>query len=330
MENKLANQPELLRVTSTPHVRTTQKTQTIMRDVVIAMAPAALGSIYFFGLNSLILMIVSVATCVLSEWVCQKIRKKDITIDDLSAVVTGVLIAFNVPASAPWWMPILGSVIAIVVVKQLFGGLGSNFVNPALTARAVLLSSWPAMMTKWIPPVNIIGGSAADTVSGATPLALMKGVEASEALSKLPTMMDMFLGSVPGCLGETSALLILIGGIYLIVRKVIDWQTPVVYIVTTGIFLMILGVGPELLPYHIMGGGLFIGAFFMATDYTTTPISIRGRVVFAIGCGLLTAIIRVKGGMNEGVSYSILFMNIVSPLIEKLTVPKVFGRVEKK
>ena len=180
MENKLANQPELLRVTSTPHVRTTQKTQTIMRDVVIAMAPAALGSIYFFGLNSLILMIVSVATCVLSEWVCQKIRKKDITIDDLSAVVTGVLIAFNVPASAPWWMPILGSVIAIVVVKQLFGGLGSNFVNPALTARAVLLSSWPAMMTKWIPPVNIVGGSAADTVSGATPLALMKGVEASE------------------------------------------------------------------------------------------------------------------------------------------------------
>ena len=219
------------------------------------------------------------ATCVLSEWVCQKIRKKDITIDDLSAVVTGVLIAFNVPASAPWWMPILGSVIAIVVVKQLFGGLGSNFVNPALTARAVLLSSWPAMMTKWIPPVNIIGGSAADTVSGATHLALMKGVEASEALSKLPTMMDMFLGSVPGCLGETSALLILIGGIYLIVRKVIDWQTPVVYIVTTGIFLMILGVGPELLPFH--RSFLYGNRLHHNSDFNKGESSIRHRLRIA-------------------------------------------------
>lgn len=324
MENKLANQPELLKVTSSPHIRTEKTTQKIMLDVIIAMIPAAIGSVYFFGFNSLVLLLVSVATCVLSEYAVQKIRKKPITIDDLSAVVTGILIAFNVPATAPWWLPILGGIIAIVMVKQLFGGIGSNFVNPALIGRAVLLTSWPGIMTTWVNP----GEALVDGVSNATPLAIMKGAEAADALSKLPTITDMFTGNIAGCLGETSALLILIGGIYLIVRQVIDWQTPVVYIVGTCVFLMLFGVDTSLIPYHLLGGGLFLGAFFMATDYSTTPVSLKGRIVFAIGCALLTVIIRVKGGMSEGVSYSILFMNIITPLIEKFTSPKVFGRAK--
>lgn len=314
---------ELYLVTSSPHVRTERNTQRIMLDVIVAMIPALLGAIYFFGFDALVLILISVISCVCMEALTQKLMKKPITVSDYSAVITGILLAFNLPASAPWWIPIFGSFIAIFVVKQLFGGLGCNFINPALTARATIMSSWPAIMASFPTPIRGVLG--VDAVSGATPLGLIKA-GGGDVISKLPELSDMLVGGIGGCLGETSAVLLLLGGVYLVVRRVIDWQTPVVYILTTAVLLWLLGVDPSLLSYHILGGGLILGAVFMATDYTTTPVSLRGRVVFAIGAGILTAVIRVKGSMSEGVSYSILFMNILTPLIERFTAPKIFGK----
>ncbi|HAA64408.1 MAG: Electron transport complex, RnfABCDGE type, D subunit [Caldanaerobacter subterraneus] len=310
LENKLL-------VSSSPHIRSNESVQRIMLDVVIALTPAIIGSVYLFGLNALKLILISVASSVLFEALIQKLFKKPITITDFSAAITGILIAFNLPASAPWWLPVIGSAFAIIVVKQLFGGLGANFMNPALAARAMLMTSWPVHMTNYT-------GTRPDVVTSATPLSIMKYGTGAE----LPTLRDMFIGNIPGVIGETSALLLLIGAVYLIIRKVIDWKIPVFYIGTTFIMLLLLGVEPKLLPYHILGGGLILGAFYMATDYSSSPVTPLGRIIFAVGAGILTAIIRIKGAYPEGVSYSILLMNVATPLIEKFTKPRVFGKVK--
>ncbi|ADD01441.1 MULTISPECIES: RnfABCDGE type electron transport complex subunit D [Thermoanaerobacter] len=304
-------------VSSSPHIRSNESVKRIMLDVVIALTPAIIGSVYLFGLNALKLILISVASSVLSEALIQKLFKRPITITDFSAAITGILIAFNLPASAPWWLPVIGSAFAIIVVKQLFGGLGANFMNPALAARAMLMTSWPVHMTNYT-------GTRPDVVTSATPLSIMKYGTGAE----LPTLRDMFIGNIPGVIGETSALLLLIGAAYLIIRKVIDWKIPVFYIGTTFIMLLLLGVEPKLLPYHILGGGLILGAFYMATDYSSSPVTPLGRIIFAVGAGVLTAIIRIKGAYPEGVSYSILLMNVATPLIEKFTKPRVFGKVK--
>lgn len=299
-----------------PHIRSSDSTRKLMLDVIIAMVPAMIGSIYFYGISALILILVSVAAAVGAEVLIQKLFKKDILIGDLSAIVTGILIAFNLPANAPWWIAAFGSVFAIIIVKEFFGGIGSNFMNPALGARAALVASWPSIMATYVNT---------DGITSATPLALIKS---GSGVESLPSLARMFIGDIGGSLGETSALLLLIGGLYLLFRKVIDWKIPVIYIATTAITLLLLGVNTDLLVYHVLGGGLILGAFFMATDYTTSPITPKGKIIFAVGCGLLTALIRVKGGMPEGVSYSILLMNILTPTIEKYTKPKVFGEVK--
>ena len=312
------NIDEKMIVSSSPHIRSEHTTRRLMLDVIIALTPAMLGSIYFFGFNSLKLLILSVASAVVSEALIQKLFKKEITISDLSAVVTGILLAFNLPASSPWWLPVIGSAFAIIVVKQFFGGIGSNFMNPALAGRAMLLASWPGHMSAF---TNV----RPDVVATATPLGILKY---GETMADLPPLRSMFLGGIPGAIGETSVLLLLIGGIYLIYRQVIDWKIPATYIGTFILMLVLLKVDKGLIPYHLFGGGLILGAFFMATDYSSTPVTPKGRIIFALGAGILTAIIRVKGGYPEGVSYSILLMNVASPLIEKFTKPRVFGKGE--
>lgn len=310
----------MLMASSSPHIRSEETVQRIMLDVIIALMPAAIGSIYHFGFDAFKLIMISVISAVGSEAIIQKVFKKPITINDLSAVVTGMLLAFNLPSTAPWWLPVVGSAFAIIVVKQFFGGLGSNFMNPALAARVMLLVSWPTIMTNFAAPRTW----GVDAVSEATPLAILSNT----ANGTLPELKDMFLGNIPGCLGETSALLLIIGGIYLIVRGVINWRIPVCYIGTTAVMLLLLGVGIDYLPYHLFAGGLMLGAIFMATDYASSPVTPMGQIIFGIGAGALTALIRVKGGYPEGVSYSILLMNIATPIIEKFTKPKVFGEVK--
>ncbi len=297
-----------------PHLRSNESVRRIMLDVIIALTPAMIGSIYYFGLSALKLILISVVSAVLFEAGTQKLFKKDILIGDLSAVVTGILLAFNLPANAPWWIAVFGAGFAIIIVKEFFGGIGSNFMNPALAARAALVASWPSIMSNYINP---------DGIASATPLAIMK-----QGSTALPSITRMLTGEIGGSLGETSAILLLIGAAYLLIRKVIEWKIPVFYIGTTCIMLLLLGVAPDLILYHVLGGGLILGAFFMATDYSTSPITPKGKIIFAIGAGILTALIRVKGGMPEGVSYSILLMNVATPVIEKFTKPKVFGEVK--
>ena len=308
-----------------PHIRSNDTVTKIMRDVLIALAPAVVGSVYFFGMQALIIYLISVICCVGSEFLFQKITKKESQIGDLSAIVTGVLLAMNMPAGVPWYVPAIASIFAIVIVKEAFGGIGGNFVNPALAGRAMAMLSWPALMATYTAPAMAKVAETADAASAATPLTIIK---AGQQLDALPPLKDMFLGNIGGVIGETSALLLLIGACYLLVRKVIDWKIPVIYIATTAVFLLIFGVGTELLPYELLGGGLFLGAFFMATDYSSTPQGDKGKIIFAIGCGLLTAVIRMKGNMAEGVSYSILLMNVASPLIERLTKTEAYGEAK--
>ncbi|MGO1470019.1 MAG: RnfABCDGE type electron transport complex subunit D [Tissierella sp.] len=303
-----------LRMSLAPHIRSSESTRKTMLDVIIALTPAMIGSVYYFGLNALILILVSIASCVGFEALAQKFFKKDILIGDLSAVVTGLLLAFNLPANAPWWVAVFGAAFAIIIVKEFFGGIGSNFMNPALAARAALVASWPAIMGNYINP---------DGIASATPLAIMKS-----GSTALPSINRMFMGDIGGSLGETSAILLLIGAAYLLIRKVIDWKIPVFYIGTTAIMLLLLGINPDMIVYHVLGGGLILGAFFMATDYSSSPVTPIGKIIFGIGAGILTAVIRVKGGMPEAVSYAILLMNVASPVIERFTKPKVFGRVK--
>ena len=309
-----------LTLSSSPHIQTNENVTTVMRDVIIALLPATIAAIYYFRFGAIINILVAVLGAVAAEYLIQKLMKKPITIKDYSAAVTGLLLAFNVPSTLPWWMTLIGSVFAIAVVKQLFGGLGHNFMNPALAARAVLLASWPVEMTSWVT-------TGADAVATATPLAVIKGAEAGATSA---SMFDLLIGNVGGCIGETSAILLIIGGIYLIYRGVITYVIPTYYIGTVAVLTFIFsGFNISMISYNILAGGLILGAFFMATDYTTSPVSKKGQIIYAIGCGLLTAVIRYYGGYPEGVSYSILLMNVATPLIDKYISPRVFGEVAK-
>ena len=310
-------------VSSTPHVRSNESVQSIMRDVIIALVPATVMGIVFFGIKALLLIAISVASSVFFEYLYQKIMKKTVTIDDLSAVVTGLLLALNMPVSASWWMPIVGSAFAILIAKQLFGGIGQNFVNPALIARAFLLASYPTAMTTW----------TVDGVTTATPLALLKTLKDGAAVADLglPTLTQVVTGSgIGGCIGETCAIALVIGFIYLLARKVITWRIPVIYIAVVFILTAVFGrYGTRMPVYEIFTGGLFLGAIFMATDYTTSPMTAKGQIIFACLCGLITYLIRVYGGYPEGVSYSILISNLAVPLIDRFTVGKIFGALPK-
>lgn len=323
-------------VSLAPHIRSNDTVTKIMRDVLIALLPAIIGSVYFFGPRALSLTVVSVLSCVVFEYIMQKLLKKPIRINDLSAVVTGVLIAFNVPVSSPYYMVIFGSFVAIVIVKECFGGIGFNFMNPAIVARLVMMASWPKEMTNYMSPelarkaVGVFGinqdviTQASDAISGATPLQIIKAGNFAE----LPELSDLFIGNIGGVIGETSTLLLLIGAIYLIYKKVITPLIPVIYIAVTAILLALLGIAPEYILYEICSGGLILGAFFMATDYTTSPMTKKGKIIFAIGLGIITAIIRAKGGLPEGVSYAIAFMNVATPLIDKFTRNKIYGEAK--
>jgi electron transport complex protein RnfD len=302
-----------------------------MQDVAIALIPAGLFGIYNFGINALLVIVVTILACVLTEYLYCKMMKKPSTAGDYSAVVTGVLLAFNLPASFPLWMAALGGIFAILLVKMLFGGLGQNFMNPALAARAFLLISFPVRMTSFavekISQTGITdyiqhGALAVDGVSGATPLAALK---AGETIN----LLKMFLGSTGGTIGETSALAILLGAAYLVFKKVITLRIPLTYIISVAVFVILFGgkgFDMTFILGHILGGGLLLGAFFMATDYVTSPITPIGQIIFAISLGLLTGLFRLLGGSAEGVSYAIIFCNLLVPLIEKATSQKSFGK----
>ena len=319
--------------TSNPHIRSNETTRSIMLDVIIAMLPALAFAIFNFGLRALTLTAVSVVGCVFWEWLYRKLMKKPQSIGDLSSVVTGMLLAFVCPVQMPYWMIIIGDFFAIVVVKQLFGGIGKNFLNPALAGRAVLLASYAGTMTSWVDPAAgkaAIIGSNADVVTTATPLAIMKTGDFAELMATYGVD-KMFIGQIPGSLGEVSAVALLIGGAYLIWRKVINWQTPVAYIATVAVLTFLFpkqGTGLEWMLYSVFGGGLFLGAFFMATDYATSPVTKKGQLIFGIGCGLFTVLIRYFGSYNEGVCYSIMVMNLLVALIDKYTKPTRFGVVK--
>ena len=307
MENKLY-------VSSSPHFRSNSSTTKIMLDVIIALIPACIASVIIFGPLSLMLIAICIATCVLCEYICRKVMKRDTTIGDLSAVVTGLLLALNLPVNINPLIAIFGCIVAIIVVKQMFGGIGMNFVNPALAARIVLLVSFPNAMMSW---VDAFWYKAPDAVASATPLASEIGTY---------SYTQLLLGTTGGSLGETCAIALVLGGVYLVIRKVISPIIPCVYILSAGVMSLIVGKDPL---YQILSGGLLIGAIFMATDYTTSPFTKWGKVIYAIGCGVLTILLRVYSNMPEGVSFSIILMNILVPLIEMATTPKAFGYVKK-
>ena len=298
-----------LTVSTSPHVHSNFSTRGIMGMVILALIPSGVIGTYFLGLRSLAVIAACIIACVLSEWFWQKcVMKTKTTVNDLSAVVTGLLLAYNLPPTIPLWMAVCGSIFAIIVVKQFYGGLGCNIVNPALAARAMMLISWPTAMTTW----------TVQGISGATPLAAMKaGTEINVSC------WDMLVGNMGGCIGEVSSVLLILGGIYLIWEDVISWRIPVIYIATAGVLASIFGHGGIMT--EIFTGGLLIGAFFMATDYTTSPMSAKGQIIYAFGCGLLTALIRTWGGYPEGVSFSILIMNVAVPLIDQYTAPRILG-----
>lgn len=299
-------------VSSNPHVRSNITTSKIMLAVVVALLPAAGYGVFHFGWRAGMLLCICVATCVASEYIYEKCMKKKVTIGDFSAVVTGLLLGMNLPVSAPWWIAVIGSVFAIVVVKMLFGGLGQNFMNPALGARCFLLISFTARMTDF----------SYDDVSGATPLALLKSGERVNTL-------DMVIGRIPGTIGETSVIAIVIGACILLLLGVIDLRIPATYLITFIVFIGLFGghgFDPYFLTAHLAGGGLMLGAFFMATDYVTSPITPGGKYIFGIVLGLLTGIFRIFGGSAEGVSYAIILGNLLVPLIERVTLPKCFGK----
>ncbi|SET98030.1 RnfABCDGE type electron transport complex subunit D [Lacrimispora sphenoides] len=302
-------------VSANPHIRSEATIEKIMYDVVIALLPACIAGVYFFGIRALITIVLSVTACVSAEWLFEKIAKKPITIRDGSAVVTGLLLAMNLPYTVPFWLPVVGGFFAIIIVKMLFGGLGHNFMNPALAARAFLLTSYPVQMTTW----------SIDATSGATPLGRM------EEGGFIPASIDYFnalFGFNGGSLGEVCTIAIILGGIYLIVRGVISWRTPVSFIAAFFLLASIIkrpGFDASYPLYELLTGGLMLGAFFMATDYASAPIHPKGQFIMGIGCGVLAILIRFYGGYPEGVCYSILIMNLVVPYIDKITVPHVYG-----
>ena len=300
-------------VSVSPHIRAKDTTAGIMRDVLIALLPAVIASVLFFGWRALMVEVFCVAACVGLEWLFQWGMKRPVTVSDCSAAVTGLILALNLPVGIPLWMALVGCAVAILVVKQLFGGLGHNFANPAITARIVMFLAFSATMAAWVSP-NLV-----DAVSSATPLA---GLKQGALVGYTP--LQLFLGAVPGCIGETSALALLLGGVYLLVRRVITWHTPVVFIATV-FFVSLLYRGLDFAVAEILAGGLFLGAIFMATDYATTPSTPWGRVLFGLGCGLITVLIRFAGNYPEGVSFSILLMNILTPYLSQWTRSKPLG-----
>ncbi|MGF7142345.1 electron transport complex protein RnfD [Anaerotaenia torta] len=322
---------DLIHVSAAPHSRGPVTTKRIMLDVILALVPAGIFGVYNFGINALLLIAVTVAACVLTEYLYCRFMKLPLSVGDYSAVVTGLLLAYNLPANFPFWMAILGGVFAILIVKMLFGGLGQNFMNPALAARVFLLISFPVRMTSFtIEKIASPGAMdyvrhgfmALDGVSGATPLAAMKAGETVD-------LYRMLFGNIGGTIGETSAIAILLGAAYLLLKKVISFRIPLTYILSLGVFVLIFGGRGFDMTFvlgHILGGGLLLGAFFMATDYVTSPITAPGQIVFGISLGLLTGLFRLMGGTAEGVSYAIIFCNLLVPLIEKATRQKSFGK----
>lgn len=318
MENKLI-------VTSSPHIHIKESITSIMLDVIIALLPAALMGVYYFGYRAAIVLLTCIASCVLSEYAYEKLTHTRVSVRDLSAVVTGLLLGMNLPATIPVWMCVVGSVFAIVIVKQLYGGLGKNFMNPALAARCFMLIAWASAMTAFPEPNT-------DAISSATPLAILKGI----STGNLPTLKMAFLGAKAGVIGETSGLMLLLGGLYLLYKRVISWHIPTVFILTFAVLTYLFGkntTGESQLYYTALSvccGGLMLGSIFMATDYVTTPTTTKGQVIFAIGCGVLTFVIRKFGGYPEGVSFAIILMNVATPLIDRYVRPRVFGEVHKK
>ena len=322
-----------LTISSSPHAHSTTTTQTVMRDVLIALLPALIASVLVFGFRALTVTIVSVAACVFFEWGYRKMMKLDNTAHDLSAVVTGVLLAFVCPVTVEYWMIVLGALFAIVLVKQLFGGIGKNFLNPALAGRAFMFS-WPVAMSFWIKPglenAASVFGSNADVVTMATPLSAMHQGTFDPALGGI---WELFIGNVGGCIGETSAVALLIGFAYLLIRKVISARIPVAYILTVAVLAWLFPMGNDRLVWmaaQVLGGGLMLGAIFMATDYVTSPITKWGQIIFGIGCGVITILIRYFGGYSEGVSYAILIMNCCVVLLDKVGRPRKFGAPKKE
>ncbi|MEA1996666.1 MAG: RnfABCDGE type electron transport complex subunit D [Gemmatimonadota bacterium] len=349
---------DMLKVSSSPHICTTESIPRIMLGVIIALAPAVVGAVYFFGCHALALIFLCVASSVGAEYLCRKIRGAPVTVSDYSAVVTGILLAFNLPSNAPWWMAVAGGVFAVVVVKELFGGLGYNIWNPALAARAFLLASWPTSMissTDFPPPRHgSLSGLSLDSITQATPLQLIKNTlapifsdpaafsaeqlaaarQALENMAGADYYTALFWGKVGGVMGETSAALLIIGGIFLLVKGYIDWRVPAGYLGSVALLAWMFA-GPEgyftgNVLFHLLSGGLILGAFFMATDMVTTPVTPKGKWIFAVGCGILTMIIRLKGGYPEGVSYAILLMNTATPLIDSYTRPAMYGRKKNR
>lgn len=302
-------------VSSSPHLRSKKTTTGIMLDVIIALIPALVMAVVYFGFQALLLAFICVGTCVLTEFICRKVMKRNNTIMDLSAAVTGLLLALNLPVNISPFIAIFGCVVAIVVVKQMFGGIGFNFVNPALAARVVLMVSFPNAMTSW---TNTVFMESVDGVTSATPLAAGEGAY---------SYLDLFLGNIGGSMGEVCTLALLLGGLYLVIRKVISPIIPVVYLGTAAVMSLILGLDPL---YQLMSGGIVLGAVFMATDYVTSPITKWGKVIFGVGLGVLTMLIRTYSNLPEGVSFAILLMNILVPHIETLTKPRAFGESRKK
>lgn len=312
MSNKLIVSPS-------PHIRDNTTTSTIMRDVLIGLAPAMIAAVVIFGFRALLMTAVCVAACIIFEYGTERILGRENTISDLSAVVTGVILSFNLPVQLPLWMAVVGCFFAIVIVKQLFGGIGNNFANPAIAARIFLLLSFSQPMTTWL---QVEGGRAVQGVYGATPLALISAGDTAN----LPSVMEMLLGTRGGCMGETCAIALILGGVYMIWKKVITPTIPLAFIGGVFVLSLLFGVNPV---YELLGGGLMLGAFFMATDYTTSPITEKGKIIFGLGCALITMVIRVFGSYPEGVSYSILLMNIITPHINRMVRNKAFGGVQQ-
>lgn len=302
-------------VSSSPHIRTKNETPRVMMDVIISLLPSAVAGTVIFGLRALLVIATCVLASVVSEFLFNIIIKKEQTIFDLSAIVTGLILALNLRADAPVWQCIIGSVFAIIVVKCLFGGLGCNFANPAIAGRIFLLICFTGTIGGGASPASV------DLVTSATPLEIMKGTD----IVGLPSLMDMFLGVRGGAIGETCIAAILLGFVYLVARKVIHFETPVIFVATVFVLALVITNDPTLALYHVLAGGLVFGAVFMATDYVTTPITRSGKMIFAVGCGVITTLIRFYGSYPEGVSFSILLMNILSPYIEKWTAPKALG-----
>jgi len=320
-----------LRVSPSPHIFDRSTTRRIMLDVLIALVPACVASIWIFGARAALVTAVCIGSCVFFEWVFNRVVKKKNTVNDFSACITGVLLAFNLPVTIPIWQAVFGCAVAIILVKQLFGGLGKNFANPAITARIVMFLAFSVSMTTWENPILVInsagsvdamtGATSLDAMTYATPLALIKRGE----INALPGIWDMFIGIRGGSLGETSNLALAIGGIYLMIRRIISWHTPVTFLAVVVGFAALLGQEPI---YQLFGGGLFLGAIFMATDYVTTPQTNMGRLIFGIGCGLFTVLFRFYSSYPEGVSFAILLMNILTPYINKFTMTKPLGGVK--